>query len=100
MQKTPYVFPIIGGRKVEHLMDNIEALDISLSTEQIKYLEGIIPFDLGFPHSMIVRLFLMEDEDVSETLILQGDGTAYVNLSLMAGVFDRWPLPEAIRPQN
>lgn len=42
----------------------------------------------------------MEDEDVSEPLILQGDGTAYVNLSLMAGVFDKWPLPEAIRPQN
>ena len=57
MQKTPYVFPIIGGRKVEHLVDNIEALDISLTTEQIKYLEGVIPFDLGFPHSMIVRLF-------------------------------------------
>ena len=57
MQKTPYVFPIIGGRKVEHLMDNIEALDISLSTEQIKYLEEVIPFDLGFPHGMIVRLF-------------------------------------------
>ncbi|PBK99004.1 hypothetical protein ARMGADRAFT_1124135 [Armillaria gallica] len=25
--KTPYVFPIIGGRKVEHLKANIEALD-------------------------------------------------------------------------
>ena len=57
MQKTPYVFPIIGGRKVEHLMDNIEALDISLTTEQIKCLEEVIPFDLGFPHGMIVRLF-------------------------------------------
>ena len=61
MQKTPYVFPIIGGRKVEHLMDNIEALDISLTTEQIKYLEGVIPFDLGFPHGMIVRLFFWRE---------------------------------------
>lgn len=24
MQKTPYVFPVIGGRKVEHLKANIE----------------------------------------------------------------------------
>lgn len=24
MQKTPYVFPIIGGRKTEHLLANIE----------------------------------------------------------------------------
>ncbi|EJD04794.1 uncharacterized protein FOMMEDRAFT_153886 [Fomitiporia mediterranea MF3/22] len=30
MQKTPYVFPIIGGRKVEYLMANIGALSIAL----------------------------------------------------------------------
>ena len=48
MQKTPYVFPIIGGRKVEHLMSNLEALDITLSPAQIAYLEGILPFDRGF----------------------------------------------------
>ena len=57
MQKTPYVFPIIGGRKIEHLMANIEALKISLSDEQIQYLEGILPFDLGFPANFIVSLF-------------------------------------------
>ena len=55
MQKTPYVFPIIGGRKVEHLMANIEALEISLTDEQIKYLESVVPFDPGFPHWLIVR---------------------------------------------
>ncbi|KAK0220705.1 NADP-dependent oxidoreductase domain-containing protein [Armillaria fumosa] len=49
MQKTPYVFPLIGGRKVEHLASNLEALNIVLSPEQIKYLESILPFDLGFP---------------------------------------------------
>ena len=54
MHKTTYVFPIIGGRKVEHLMDNLEALDISLSQEQIKYLESALPFSAGFPHDMIV----------------------------------------------
>lgn len=56
LQKTPYVFPIIGGRKVEHLYANIEALKISLSQEQIEYLEGIIPFNPGFPSSMIVSI--------------------------------------------
>lgn len=55
MQKTPYVFPLVGGRKVEQLYGNLEALDISLSPEQIKYLESIIPFDPGFPTSMIAR---------------------------------------------
>ncbi|KAK3318643.1 norsolorinic acid reductase [Apodospora peruviana] len=29
MRKTPYVFPIVGGRKVEHLKGNIEALTLS-----------------------------------------------------------------------
>ncbi|EJD04769.1 arylalcohol dehydrogenase [Fomitiporia mediterranea MF3/22] len=53
MQKTPYVFPIIGGRKVEHLMANIDALKVSLSEEHIKFLESIIPFDPGFPTTMI-----------------------------------------------
>ena len=56
MQKTPYVFPIIGGRKVEHLQANLEALEIVLSPEHIKHLESIIPFDLGFPTAMIVSL--------------------------------------------
>jgi len=56
MQKTPFVFPIIGGRKIEHLEQNLEALELSLSKEQIEYLESIIPFEVGFPSNIIVRL--------------------------------------------
>lgn len=51
MQKTPNVFPIIGGRKVEHLMDNIQSLSLKLTDEQIKFLESQTEFDLGFPSS-------------------------------------------------
>ena len=58
MQKTPYVFPIIGCRKIEQLQANIEALDVSLSPEQIKYLESILPFEPGFPHGMVVGVFV------------------------------------------
>jgi len=53
MHKAPYVFPIIGGRKVAQLEDNIKALSISLKPEEITYLEEQIPFDLGFPHQQI-----------------------------------------------
>ncbi|THU88568.1 Aldo/keto reductase [Dendrothele bispora CBS 962.96] len=54
MHKTTHVFPIIGGRKVEHLDDNIQGLQISLTAEQIKYLESEAPvFDPGFPTTMI-----------------------------------------------
>ena len=56
MQKAPYVFPIIGGRKVEQLEANMEALEIVLTTEQIKFLESVVPFDAGFPTSVIVSL--------------------------------------------
>lgn len=54
MQKVPYVFPVLGGRKVEHLEQNLEALDISLSPEHIAYLESILPFDAGFPQTAFV----------------------------------------------
>ncbi|CEL01435.1 Putative Aad14p [Aspergillus calidoustus] len=53
LQKVPNVFPIVGGRKVEHLHDNIQALKIKLTPEQIQYLESVKPFDVGFPQNMI-----------------------------------------------
>ncbi|KAJ7039438.1 NADP-dependent oxidoreductase domain-containing protein [Mycena alexandri] len=80
MQKVPYCFPIIGGRKVEHLMANVEALDISLSDEQIAFLEGVVPFDPGFPISMI------------------GDGSKTSALLANAGAIVKQPFPQAIRP--
>ncbi|CAI4035801.1 hypothetical protein SMKI_14G0080 [Saccharomyces mikatae IFO 1815] len=51
--KAKHVFPLVGGRKVEHLKQNIKALSIKLTPEQIKYLESIVPFDVGFPTSLI-----------------------------------------------
>ncbi|KAL4248166.1 NADP-dependent oxidoreductase domain superfamily protein, partial [Abortiporus biennis] len=80
MQKTPYVFPIIGGRKVEHLQANIEALDIRLEKEHIEYLESLVPFDKGFPYNFI------------------GDGSDYYILFKTAGHFQKWPIQEAIKP--
>lgn len=53
LSKTPNVFPIVGGRKVEHLKDNIQALSIKLTDDQIKYLESVRDFDVGFPNNMI-----------------------------------------------
>ncbi|KAG5219945.1 arylalcohol dehydrogenase [Salix suchowensis] len=58
MQKTTHVVPIIGGRKVEHLLANLEALDISLSKDQVEYIEGILPFERGFPYTVIVSVKL------------------------------------------
>ena len=49
MHKTPYVFPICGCRKISYLKDNIEALGLDLTDEEIDEIEGAVPFDLGFP---------------------------------------------------
>ena len=53
ISKAPRVFPIVGGRKVEHLKDNIQALNIKLTDDQIKYLEGVKSFDVGFPMNFL-----------------------------------------------
>ncbi|CZR60581.1 probable aryl-alcohol dehydrogenase Aad14 [Phialocephala subalpina] len=53
LSKAPNVFPLVGGRKVEHLRDNIQALKIRLTAEQIEFLESIKPFDVGFPSNFI-----------------------------------------------
>ncbi|KAH8102188.1 Aldo/keto reductase [Cristinia sonorae] len=80
MQKSPYVFPVIGGRKVEHLMNNLEALDIALKPEHIAFIESVIPFDLGFPYT-----FFEDDYNVWYKT---------------AGHVDKWPTSQAIRPST
>ncbi|KAK5688207.1 hypothetical protein LTS10_000185 [Elasticomyces elasticus] len=53
MHKAPYVFPIVGGRKVDHLKGNIEALSVKLTQEDIDDIEDAEPFDVGFPLSFL-----------------------------------------------
>ncbi|KAJ4490021.1 aryl-alcohol dehydrogenase [Lentinula aciculospora] len=53
LHKAPYMFPIIGGRKVEHLQSNLEALEISLSKAQKEFLDGLQPFDKGYPLNVL-----------------------------------------------
>ncbi|KAJ7588227.1 NADP-dependent oxidoreductase domain-containing protein [Mycena floridula] len=40
------------GAKVEQLHDNLEALEISLTPEHMKWIEAVTPIDLGFPHDL------------------------------------------------
>jgi aryl-alcohol dehydrogenase-like predicted oxidoreductase len=56
MSKTPYVFPIIGGRTVDHLKGNIEALNVRMSDEDIEEIESAAEFDLGFPLNFLYGL--------------------------------------------
>lgn len=58
MQKVPYVFPVLGARKLEQFEQNLEALEITLTPEHIAYLESVLPFDAGFPYTAFVRGFV------------------------------------------
>jgi len=54
MHKAPDVFPIIGGRKIQHLKENIAALNVRLTDEEIKEIEDAGPdFSMGFPHDFL-----------------------------------------------
>ncbi|NEQ76157.1 MAG: aldo/keto reductase [Okeania sp. SIO2C9] len=44
------VIPIIGARKVSHIEDNIQCVDVELSAAQIQQLEKVSQIELGFPH--------------------------------------------------
>ncbi|KAJ4327769.1 hypothetical protein N0V84_001731 [Fusarium piperis] len=85
MHKTPYVFPIVGGRKVEHLRGNIEALTLELTEDDIVEIDSAVEFDPGFPHNFLHRPG-------------QGIGNQDVWLLKMGGTFDNVPLPKPISP--
>lgn len=55
MHKAPYVFPIVGGRKIEHVKGNIEALGLELSDEDMAEIDEAILFDIGFPQNFLSR---------------------------------------------
>lgn len=56
MHKAPYVFPIVGTRKVDHLQGNIEALGVELTDEEVDEIEAAQPFDLGFPGNFLMEM--------------------------------------------
>jgi aryl-alcohol dehydrogenase-like predicted oxidoreductase len=53
-QRAP-VIPIIGARKVSQLQDNLASLDLELSAEQLKSLDGASRIEPGFPQSIYER---------------------------------------------
>ncbi|EIM83812.1 Aldo/keto reductase [Stereum hirsutum FP-91666 SS1] len=84
MQKTTYVFPILGGRKVTHLRSNLRALKIQLTEEHMSRIEGVAKFQVGFPNSII------------------GDGFKEGSLlaEQRAATEDLWPLAQPIMPRS
>ncbi|KAL1850309.1 hypothetical protein Plec18170_007004 [Paecilomyces lecythidis] len=57
MKKSPYVYPLIGCRTVDQLKGNIAALTIKLTDEDIHDIESSVPFEPGFPFSMLFQFY-------------------------------------------
>ncbi|KAG5659879.1 hypothetical protein KAF25_003401, partial [Fusarium avenaceum] len=68
LHKTPYVFPVIGGRKLEHLKANIEALNLELTEQDVELIENAAPFDIGFP------MWFNGQANPKNNLLLQNSG--------------------------
>ena len=53
MHKAPHVFPVVGGKSIEQMKQNIAAMELSLSKEEIERIDDATPFDRGWPHSWV-----------------------------------------------
>lgn len=53
MAKAPHVVPALGGRRIEHLKGNIEALGLRLTEDDMKEIETGYDFDVGFPYDFL-----------------------------------------------
>ncbi|HTU60659.1 MAG TPA: aldo/keto reductase [Polyangiales bacterium] len=47
---------IFGARSIEQLDDNLKAVDVKLSAEQVKQLDDASGFDLGYPYNFMANI--------------------------------------------
>lgn len=55
-QQSPHhapLIPLLGARKVEQLTDNLGALNVKFSPEQLQRLDTATKIELGFPHEFL-----------------------------------------------
>lgn len=94
MHKSPHVFPIVGGRKLEHLDGNIRALEIALEDEEIKRIEASFEFDPGFPHTFLSGTLFTEEKPRA------AHKPDDVWLMTLSGIYDWVQPPKAITPHS
>lgn len=85
LHKAPYVFPIVGGRKIDHLQGNIDALSLPLSPEEMSEIEGAVEFDPGFPLNFISPMTPSGAKGPKDVIFTNMSGTFdYVEGSLVS----------------
>ncbi|KAI9069422.1 Aldo/keto reductase [Trametes sanguinea] len=92
MHKAPYVFPIVGARKVEHLQGSINGLRVSLTDDDIMTIESAYEFDHGFPYTFLSGTLF----DLSRPRPAHRPGDVW--LTKILGTFDWVEEPAPIRP--
>ncbi|CAA9965036.1 Norsolorinic acid reductase [Pyrenophora teres f. maculata] len=88
--KYPYVYPIVGGRKLEHLKGNIEALSLALSDEEVDDIDSAVPFDVGFPMNFLFTF----GGGTYKTTMTSSD----VGLVKFAGPIQSVPVQQGVKP--
>jgi len=96
MQKAPYVFPIVGGRKVDHIKGSIAGLSVVLTDDEIQKVESAYPFDFGFPHTFLSGS-MFEKEGTTPRM---ADKPADVWLTKQMGQFDWVDQTKPITPSK
>ncbi|KAL9104939.1 MAG: hypothetical protein Q9163_000184 [Psora crenata] len=92
MHKVPYVVPIVGGRKVDHLKGNIEALKLELTDEEMDEIERAAPFEIGFPMD-----FMYETTGAKYNTGMSAKDCLFVQAAVNLDVVDK---KKPIRPHN
>ena len=101
LQRQPFVFPCVGGRKPAQLISNLDALKIVLSEEHVKKIENVVLLDVGYPNSYIVRIVRTVKEHSTDLSLVQGDYGREPDNSLRAVVcYDIEPPAAPILPQK
>jgi aryl-alcohol dehydrogenase-like predicted oxidoreductase len=59
-QQGDVVIPLIGTRNLPQLTDNLGALDVRLSVEQLETLDEVSRVDLGFPHNFLTDTNILD----------------------------------------
>ncbi|GAA5886751.1 hypothetical protein JCM6882_005876 [Rhodosporidiobolus microsporus] len=87
LHKAPYVFPLVGARKVDHLTGNFPAFDLALSEEELQRIDGAYEFEHGFPSDFLCgSLFKPEQKSEMVTHPSQVWLTAKPNFEYVEGV--------------
>ena len=66
--QSPALIPIIAGRRVSQIIDNLACLDIALSGEQLRQLDAISRTPRGFPLDFLVEARSLVYGDMFETI--------------------------------